>query len=514
MSKICAYCQTSNRDTASFCSGCGNSLQTERTCPNCHTPSSIHASFCLHCGAPLGPSGGSGATGMLPPQYLLVDRYRILQSIGRGGMGAVYLVEDTRLGGKLWAVKEMSDVALTNPLEKQEAIHAFRQEAQMLARLSHTNLPQVSDFFRDQGKHYLVMEFVDGATLGERLLQAGGTLPLPLLLKWADQLCDVLDYLHRQVPPIIFRDLKPDNIMVNQEDQVKLIDFGIARIFKPGKAKDTMAFGTAGYAPPEQYGKGQTDARSDVYALGATLHHLLTDRDPSADPFHFPTVRDLKPSVPTTVDRAIMRALESRPEARWPTIKAFRGALAETAPQRQQRPESKPAKVAYVTPPPVSSLAASASAEAVPSFKADAPEATTAPTLEYAPPVRRGRAYLLDGFFLSILAIGLAMLLGDTTVETAAVLALPLFVIYYTLAHGWRGRTVGKHLTGLRVVRGDGGKLGWGRALWRTLVYIGLLFLGVATYGLVFLLLYGLPFVDKKRRTLHDFLAGTVVIHE
>jgi serine/threonine-protein kinase len=474
----------------------------------------MHASFCLHCGAPLGPSGGPGATGMLPPQYLLVDRYRILQSIGRGGMGAVYLVEDTRLGGKLWAVKEMSDAALTNPLEKQEAIHAFRQEAQMLARLNHLNLPQVSDFFRDQGKHYLVMEFVDGATLGERLVQAGGTLPLPLVLKWADQLCDVLDYLHRQVPPIIFRDLKPDNIMVNQEDQVKLIDFGIARLFKPGKAKDTMAFGTAGYAPPEQYGKGQTDARSDVYGLGATLHHLLTGRDPSADPFHFPTVQDLKPSVPVVVDNAIMRALESRPEARWPTIRAFRAALAETAPQREPQPDSSPADVAYVTPPPVATLAASASADVLPSLKEKAPEAATAPTLDYAPPMRRGTAYLLDGFFLSILSAVLAFWVGDTAVDAAAVLVLPLIIVYYTLAHGWRGRTLGKRLTGLRVVRSDGSKLGWGRALWRTLVYVGLIFLGVVTYGLVILLLYALPFVDKKRRTLHDLLAGTVVIRD
>jgi uncharacterized RDD family membrane protein YckC len=113
-----------------------------------------------------------------------------------------------------------------------------------------------------------------------------------------------------------------------------------------------------------------------------------------------------------------------------------------------------------------------------------------------------------------VLAFGLAILVEDPTVETAAVFTLPTFVLYYTLAHGWRGRTLGKRLTGLRVVRGDGSRLGWRRALWRTLVFFGLLVLGAITYGLLVLVLYGLPFVDKKRRTLHDFLAGTVVIRD
>jgi ABC-type thiamin/hydroxymethylpyrimidine transport system permease subunit len=194
--------------------------------------------------------------------------------------------------------------------------------------LNHPYLPRVTDHFSEGGKQYLVMDFVEGQSLAQLLQQASAPLDVEQVLTWAKQLCDVLHYLHLQQPPIIFRDLKPANIMLEQDGTIKLIDFGIARIFKSGKTTDTTYFGTTGYAPPEQYGgKGQTDARSDIYALGACLHQLLTGHDPSLSPFKFSTVRSLNPNVPQPIDQAIMRALEFGADQRWQSAQEMRDAL-------------------------------------------------------------------------------------------------------------------------------------------------------------------------------------------
>ncbi len=243
-------------------------------------------------------------------------------------MGAVYQASDTRLSGKVWAVKEMSSAGISDQLERQQAVDAFMQEAQLLATLSHPHIPKVVDVFSERDRYYLVMEFVEGDTL-ERRLEQGGGRPLPPgdVVRWASQICDVLSYLHSQNPPIVFRDLKPTNIMLDRRDNVKLIDFGIVRFFKPGKKMDTIAFGTAGYSPPEQYGKGQTDARSDIYALGATMHHLLTGRDPGGRPFHFDDVCVLCPAVPPDLGRVVMRALSLRPPDRWQSADEMRQVL-------------------------------------------------------------------------------------------------------------------------------------------------------------------------------------------
>jgi len=172
---------------------------------------------------------------MLPPRSLLAGRYIILRRVGQGGMGAVYQAADTRIAGKMWAVKEMSDAAITDPLEKQQAIAAFQQEARLLSCLNHPGIPRVVDFFSEGGKQYLVMEFVEGQTLEEILAQRRGPFSEQEVYPWLMQLCDVLHYLHSQSPPVIFRDLKPANIMVDRIGQIKLIDFGIARLFKRGK---------------------------------------------------------------------------------------------------------------------------------------------------------------------------------------------------------------------------------------------------------------------------------------
>lgn len=231
---------------------------------------------------------------MLPAQTLINNRYLIIRKVGGGGMGAVYKVTDTQRQGQIWAIKEMSLSASATPQDRAEAITSFENEAATLSKLSHVNLPTVQEVFRDQfQRHYMVMEFIDGRTLLEHLHDnKDKALPEDRVLGWAAQLCDVLEYLHNQSPSIIYRDMKPENVMIEQATgRLKLIDFGIVRFHKAGKAKDTVAFGTVGYAPPEQ-SAAQTDARSDIYAMAATLHHLLTGRDPKGEtPWLFPRAR-------------------------------------------------------------------------------------------------------------------------------------------------------------------------------------------------------------------------------
>ena len=338
MDESCPKCGQANRQTASFCNNCGYRLVKTTMMPA--TPSSPAS-------APLAgsPAPGAGMTGMLSNMSILRNRYRILEKRAQGGMAAVYRAADMHLAGKLWAVKEMSDAAITNPLDRQQAVAAFQQEAQMLASLSHPNLPKVTDYFSEDGREYLVMEFVEGQSLDE-LLTACGNRPFTeeQVLGWAFQLCGVLEYLHQQ--NIIFRDLKPSNIMIDRNGTVRLIDFGIARIFKVGKASDTAAFGTQGYAPPELYGGSQSDLRADIYSLGATLHTLLTGFDPSQSPLQLPPTRQLNPSVSPETDRAITTSLAYKADQRWANVGAFRNALAAspaakaiTGPQAASKPQ-------------------------------------------------------------------------------------------------------------------------------------------------------------------------------
>ncbi|MFL7791501.1 MAG: protein kinase [Anaerolineae bacterium] len=265
---------------------------------------------------------------MLVPGTTLQNRYRIARQIGGGGMGVVYLAEDTRLAGRRCAIKEMSPAALP-PQDRAWATGAFRQEAQMLANLDHPGLTAVTDFFFEVGNWYLVMDFVEGETLGNRLDRSPNRrLPLREVLGITRQLCTVLEYLHGQHPPVVFRDLKPGNVMLTPDGEIKLIDFGIARFFKPGRSRDTVNLGTPGYAAPEQYGgKGQTDPRSDVYSLGVLLHEMLTGYDPQSTPFNLPRPRSLVPAIPLGVEQVILRATQSDPAARYQSIAQFRRAL-------------------------------------------------------------------------------------------------------------------------------------------------------------------------------------------
>jgi serine/threonine protein kinase len=263
---------------------------------------------------------------MLNTGHLLQhERYRILQSIGGGGMGQVYLAEDLRLAGRRCAMKEFSPEQIP-PQDRAWATQTFQQEAAILSNLDHSGLTKVFDYFAEDSNQYLVMELVDGETLDKRLDAAkDGRLPQAQALDIALQLCDVLEYLHRCTPPIVFRDLKPGNIMLTRQGQVKLIDFGIARLFKAGQSRDTINLGTPGYAAPEQYGgQGQTDPRSDVYSLGVVLYEMLTGYDPTQTPFNLPVTRTLNITLPAYIEAVVRKATQVDPNHRYQTIAELR----------------------------------------------------------------------------------------------------------------------------------------------------------------------------------------------
>lgn len=240
-------------------------------------------------------------------------------------MGAVYEVRDIRQPGSVWALKEIVLDGF-NLAEQQEAIESFRQEAKILSTLSHPNLPRFIDYFTDGGKEYLVMERVQGENLDT--VRNNAPMAESTVLPIAFQLCDVLNYLHHRQPPIIYRDLKPSNIMVEPASGfIKLIDFGIARFHKPGKKKDTLTLGTPGFAPPEQYGNGQTDARSDIFALGVTLHVLLTNYDVEQNPWNYPPASTLSAGVSQRLEQVIGKATEMEVGKRFQTIAEIREAL-------------------------------------------------------------------------------------------------------------------------------------------------------------------------------------------
>lgn len=258
---------------------------------------------------------------------MIGTHYRVVRLLGQGGMSNIYLCEDTHLFGKVWAMKEFT-ATYADPQEQAAALQHFEREARLLSALSHPNLPTINEYFQFQGRYYLAMEYIDGPDLGKIMAQAQGPLPELEVADWGTQCATVLYYLHCQKPaPIIFRDVKPSNIII-LHGLVKLIDFGIARLFTPSKKGDTMRIGSPGYAPPEQY-NGQTDPRSDIYALGVTLHQALTGHDPtlSPNPFSIPPVLSLNPQASPELAAIIEKATQLIPEERYQNMLEMKRAL-------------------------------------------------------------------------------------------------------------------------------------------------------------------------------------------
>ncbi len=264
-------------------------------------------------------NGNTGGEGTLAPNTILLKRYRIMGVIGGGGMGTVYQARDLNFTDvkRMAAVKEMLTLSSDRALREQ-ALATFQREANILATLAHPAIPNIYDFFEQNNRAYLVMEYINGSDL-ENILGKTRTLPMEKIVEWTLDLCDVLAYLHGQQPnPIVFRDMKPSNIMVDSLGKVRLIDFGIAKTFEKGK--HTM-IGTEGYSAPEQY-KGNVSPLSDQYSLGATLHHILTRKDPRLEPpfsFHERPIAELNPEVPLWFAETIDRALQFNPSDRFPS---------------------------------------------------------------------------------------------------------------------------------------------------------------------------------------------------
>ncbi len=282
---------------------------------------------------------------------VLRSRYKIMELVGQGGMGAVYRADDLRLEGRQCAVKEVQ--LETEADFAAQSREQFHREASVLARLDHPNLPKVSDYFSEGGRDYLVMDFVAGRNLKEIMDEArrqGRFLEEKQVRAWADQLCDALEYLHSQDPPILHRDVKPANIRLTPSTvsgatsgnrsggTLKLVDFGLVKLLAPDDSRTITILqgrGTIQYTPLEQYGgdTGHTDVRSDIYSLGATLYHLLTNQPPAdvkqrfLKPDSLPSPRSLNPRLSPRIERAILRALEMHPDQRPASVAEFRADL-------------------------------------------------------------------------------------------------------------------------------------------------------------------------------------------
>lgn len=315
----CPYCKAQNRDGVRYCSNCGRPLN----------PAAAPAS------APAAAAGTNTSTSaptsvhshsLTPGTTLQGGRYVIQKVLGQGGMGTALLATDKRLDNKSVVIKELVSES-TDPEKIKEDERNFRKEVVMLAHLDHPLIPAVTDHFEENSRVFMVQEYVDGEDLEERMNRLKQAMKERDVLLYASEVLDVLDYLSQQTPPIVHRDIKPANIIISNKDKrAHLVDFGIARadVARNVRRKQTSALGTPGYAPPEQY-QGNADPRSDLYALGATMHHLLTNRDPrDYPPFNYPPVRTLNPQLSPEVERLVAKAVNNDITQRYQSAAAMK----------------------------------------------------------------------------------------------------------------------------------------------------------------------------------------------
>jgi serine/threonine-protein kinase len=298
--------------------------------------------------------------GALKTGEVLRGRYRIVERIGQGGMGSIYLADDLRLEGRRCALKEVEHDRTVPPEVLKETREQFLREATILARLDHPNLPKVSDFFTISERDYIVMDYVPGRDLRAVMLaarQTGEFLDEEDVLRWASQLADALTYLHRQDPPLVHRDVKPSNLKVTPDGLLKLVDFGLVKALAPDEMTITViqGRGTALYTPLEQYGGDglHTDARSDIYAFGATFYHLLTNTPPvdARQRFLHPEsllpLRKINPAVSARTERALLWAMALHPDERPASVEVLRETMIGTR-EFPLRPQGAPARQKFI----------------------------------------------------------------------------------------------------------------------------------------------------------------------
>lgn len=250
---------------------------------------------------------------MLPIGSVVEGKYKILNKVGQGGMSVVYLAMNER-ANKQWAIKE---VRKDGEQDYEVVRQGLAVETDMLKKLQHDNLPEIIDVIDNEETFLIVMDYIEGNPLSKTLKEFGAQ-PQEDVIRWAKQLCDVLGYLHAQKPPIIYRDMKPSNVMLKPDGKIMLIDFGAAREFKGSSIEDTNCLGTRGYAAPEQYGgRGQTDARTDIYCLGATMYHLVTGHNPGEPPYQMYPIRKWNPDLSSGLEDIILKCTRENPDERY-----------------------------------------------------------------------------------------------------------------------------------------------------------------------------------------------------
>lgn len=250
---------------------------------------------------------------MLEIGSLVDGKYKILNKVGQGGMSVVYLAMNEK-ANKQWAVKE---VRKDGVLDFESVKQGLIAETDILKKLSHPNLPSIIDVIDQNDSFIIIMDYIQGNSLN-RALDEFGAQPQELVIDWAKQLCDVLGYLHSRTPAIIYRDMKPSNVMLKPDGNIMLIDFGTAREYKEKNLADTTCLGTVGYAAPEQFGgMGQTDARTDIYCLGATLYHLVTGMNPCEPPYEIKPIREINPTLSSGLERIILKCTQRNPDDRY-----------------------------------------------------------------------------------------------------------------------------------------------------------------------------------------------------
>jgi serine/threonine protein kinase/ABC-type branched-subunit amino acid transport system substrate-binding protein len=315
----CPYCKAENRDGVRYCSSCGKLINLS-----------------ARTQAVSGGGRGNTSQALVAGSRLQGGRYVVNRVLGQGGMGAAFLANDTRLDSKPIVIKELVSDS-SNAMQFEDEVRNFKREVATVAHLDHPLVPNVTDHFEEGARYYMVQEYVEGENLEDRL----GRLQQPLkerdVLLCASEVLDILDYLSQQTPPIVHRDIKPANIIIGAKDRrAHLVDFGIARADEARNAmrKQTSALGTPGYAPPEQY-QGNADPRSDLYALAATMHHLLTNRDPrNHAPFIYPPARALNPQLSSNIERILTRALNNDMSQRYQSAAMMKQDIDDTLRQR------------------------------------------------------------------------------------------------------------------------------------------------------------------------------------